>query len=125
MLLRGVRGRPEDMPWDRVFQDRDAGDHALPGEAVQLEALLQGEHFCERPHAVAAAWPAHRNKTKDLSLFAAEIHSNLRRSINSSVAEHGMKGSAIYAYIYNGQSQWFVYKSHGFLASHIYFKIRI
>ena len=60
VLLRRLWRRPEDLRRHGVRQDRDAGGVALPAEALQVEALLQGEHLREGPHAVAAARPADR-----------------------------------------------------------------
>ena len=89
VLLRRLRGRPEDLPRDRVFQDRDAGDDAPPCEAVQMEALLQGGHLREGPHAVAAARPARPNRAQGLSLIVANPHNKSRyhdRSVGRATA---------------------------------------
>jgi len=74
MLVRGVRRRPEDLRRHGVRQDRDAGDDALPGQAVPVEALLQGGHLRQGLHADAAARPAHRAREQALlSLIRTKI----------------------------------------------------
>jgi hypothetical protein len=48
LLVHGLRLRAKAMCMDRVHADGDAGDHAPPGEAVQVAALLQGQHLHQR-----------------------------------------------------------------------------
>ncbi|KAG2645738.1 hypothetical protein PVAP13_2KG448900 [Panicum virgatum] len=82
LLVGGVRRRAAAVRRDRVRQGGDAGDHAPPGEAVPVEALLQGQHLHQGPHAVAAAWPPDRaraHRRPGVSLQEPMLSSNVSR----------------------------------------------
>ncbi len=56
LLLCAIWGRSKNVSWKRVCKDWDIGDHALLGDTVQVEAVLQGRKLQERSVSDASSW---------------------------------------------------------------------